>query len=88
MAKLTTLAPDIVVAILDDERPNQITLFDLAVDSLALWVELKICQVDAPSAFLGGTGPGRDTAAPRADPTGPDRLKPYQIRLTMHAKRC
>lgn len=29
---LTTLAPDIVAAILDDTLPNHITLFDLAVD--------------------------------------------------------
>ena len=32
MINLTTLAPDIVVAILDDALPNDITLFDLAVD--------------------------------------------------------
>ena len=30
MANLTTLAPDIVAAILDDSRPNHITLLDLA----------------------------------------------------------
>jgi hypothetical protein len=32
MINLTTLAPDIVAAILDDALPNYITLFDLAVD--------------------------------------------------------
>ncbi len=37
MVNLTTLAPDIVAAILDDELPNDITLFDLAVDPPALW---------------------------------------------------
>jgi hypothetical protein len=37
MVNLTTLAPDIVAAILDDELPNHVTLFDLAVDPPALW---------------------------------------------------
>ena len=37
MVNLTTLAPDIVAAILDDVLPNHITLFDLAVDPPALW---------------------------------------------------
>ena len=32
MVNLTTLAPDIVAAILDDAMPNHVTLFDLAVD--------------------------------------------------------
>jgi hypothetical protein len=39
MVNLTTLAPDIVAAILDDALPNDITLFDLAVDPPALWEE-------------------------------------------------
>lgn len=37
MVNLTTLAPDIVAAILDDALPDHITLFDLAVDPSALW---------------------------------------------------
>jgi hypothetical protein len=37
MVNLTTLAPDIVAAILDDVLPNDITLFDLAVDPPAFW---------------------------------------------------
>ena len=37
MVNLTTLAPDIVAAILDDGMPNHVTLFDLAVDPPALW---------------------------------------------------
>jgi hypothetical protein len=37
MVNLTTLAPDIVAAILDDAMPNHVTLFDLAVDPPALW---------------------------------------------------
>jgi len=32
MVNLTTLAPDIVAAILDDTRPANLTLFGLAVD--------------------------------------------------------
>lgn len=39
MVNLTTLAPDIVAAILDDVLPNHITLFDLAVDPPVLWEE-------------------------------------------------
>ena len=38
---LTTLALDIVAAILDDALPNHITLFDLAVDPPALWDEQR-----------------------------------------------
>ena len=37
MVNLTTPAPDIVTAILDDDLPSRITLFDLAVDPPALW---------------------------------------------------
>ena len=39
MVNLTTLAPDIVAAILDDAMPNHISLFDLAVDPPALWAD-------------------------------------------------
>jgi len=39
MVNLTTLAPDIVAAILDDAWPTHVTLFDLAVDPPALWDE-------------------------------------------------
>ena len=39
---LTTLAPDIVAAILDDALPNHVTLFDLAVDPPALWDEQRV----------------------------------------------
>jgi hypothetical protein len=41
MVNLTTLAPDIVAAILDDALPNHLTLFDLAVDPPALWEEQR-----------------------------------------------
>jgi hypothetical protein len=39
MVNLTTLSSDIVAAILDDVLPDDITLFDLAVDPLVLWEE-------------------------------------------------
>jgi hypothetical protein len=41
MVNLTTLAPDIVAAILDDALPNDVTLFDLAVDPPVLWEEQR-----------------------------------------------
>jgi hypothetical protein len=37
MVNLTCLSPDIVAAILDDELPGHITLFELAVDPPTLW---------------------------------------------------
>lgn len=42
MVNLTTLAPKIVAAILDDTLPDHIILFDLAVDPPALWEEQRI----------------------------------------------
>ncbi|MGQ0445505.1 MAG: hypothetical protein ACT4O2_10370 [Beijerinckiaceae bacterium] len=36
MVNLTTLAPDIVAAILDDALPDHVTLFDLAIDPSVL----------------------------------------------------
>ena len=39
MVNLTTLAPDIVAAILDETQPAEVTLFDLAAGTLLLWVE-------------------------------------------------
>lgn len=41
MVNLTTLAPDIVAAILDDALLNHITLFYLAADPPALWDEQR-----------------------------------------------
>ncbi|WP_430231984.1 LacI family transcriptional regulator [Nitrosomonas communis] len=41
MVNLTMLAPDIVAAILDDTLPDNILLFDLAVDPPALWEEQR-----------------------------------------------
>lgn len=50
MINLTTLAPEIVEAILDDDVPEFLTLFDVAVDTCFLWDEqyLKLEQ-DRPS---------------------------------------
>jgi hypothetical protein len=42
MVNLTTLAPDIVEAILEDALPDHLTLFDLAVDPPALWEEQRL----------------------------------------------
>ena len=41
MVNLTTLAPDIVQAILDDTLPGHVTLFDLAVDTPGSWEEQR-----------------------------------------------
>ena len=41
MVNLTTLAPDIVEAILEDALPDHLTLFDIAVDPPALWEEQR-----------------------------------------------
>jgi hypothetical protein len=41
MVNLTTLAPDIVAAVLDETLPPTLTLFDLAADSPALWDEQR-----------------------------------------------
>ena len=41
MVNLTTLAPDIVEAIFEDQLPPTITLFDLAVDPPRLWSEQR-----------------------------------------------
>ena len=37
MINLTTLAPEIVEAILDDDVPDNVTLFELAVDPPLIW---------------------------------------------------
>ena len=41
MVNLTTLAPDIVEAILLNALPDHLTLFDIAVDPPALWEEQR-----------------------------------------------
>ncbi len=41
MVNLTTLAPDIQAAILDETLPNTISLFDMAVDTPLSWEEQR-----------------------------------------------
>lgn len=41
MVNLTTLAPDIVAAILDETLPPEVTLFDLASGTPMLWEEQR-----------------------------------------------
>lgn len=41
MVNLTTLAPDIVAAILDESLPEHVTLFDLASGTPLLWDEQR-----------------------------------------------
>jgi len=41
VVNLTTHAPDIITAILGNKLPNDITLFDLAVDPPMLWEEQR-----------------------------------------------
>ncbi len=42
MVNLTTLAPDIVAAILNESLPDHVTLFDLASGTPLLWDEQRI----------------------------------------------
>ena len=39
MVNLTTLAPDIVAAILDETLPPEVTLFELAAGTPVVWEE-------------------------------------------------
>lgn len=45
MVNLTSLAPDIVAAVLDDTLPSHITLFNIAVDPPALWEEQRLILI-------------------------------------------
>jgi hypothetical protein len=45
MVNLTTLAPDIVAAILDESLPDHVTLFDLASGTPLLWDEQREVMV-------------------------------------------
>ena len=52
MVKLTTLAPDIVEAILDDSLPSGSTLFDFSDDVPILWEEQRYgCKVQPALAL-------------------------------------
>lgn len=41
MVNLTTLAPDIIAAILDERLPSEVTLFDMASGTPLLWEEQR-----------------------------------------------
>jgi hypothetical protein len=41
MVNLTTLAPDIVAAILDETLPPEVTLFELAAGTPVVWEEQR-----------------------------------------------
>jgi len=57
MVNLTTLAPDIVAAILDETLPPEVTLFELAAGTPVLWEEQrgKLNGGDDSSCPLTGT---------------------------------
>jgi hypothetical protein len=61
MVNLTTLAPDIVEAILEDALPDHLTLFDLAVDPPALW---EVQRAKLADAFLSSKNATAITASP------------------------
>jgi hypothetical protein len=52
MVKLTSLAPDIVTAILGDDLPSGLTLFDFSDDVPLLWEEQRRCVKDAAQQCL------------------------------------
>lgn len=54
----TTLAPDLVAAILDDALPNHVTLFDLAVDPPALCDEQRARLMLTERGHRGKIAPG------------------------------
>jgi len=58
MVNLTTLAPDIVAAILDETLPDHVTLFDLASGTPLLWDDqralLRKSSRDGALGFLNG----------------------------------
>lgn len=54
MVNLTTLAPHIVAAILDDSVPDHVTVFNLAVDHSNIWTEqwLSVAAVSSIHALV------------------------------------
>jgi hypothetical protein len=61
MVNLTTLAPDIVAAILDETLPPEVTLFDLASGTPLLWEEQRERIEKADISVYAGDA-GRDNA--------------------------
>lgn len=81
MLNLTTLAPDVVAAILDDTLPGHVTLLDLAINPPVLWDAqrerfgdaqgLRTHPCDAGSGAVTADRP----APPRSALTSPTRTK-------------
>ena len=59
--RLTLLAPDIVEAILDETLPENVSLFDLAIDTPLAWDEQRrrVGKATLRHRDARGTGPGR-----------------------------
>lgn len=63
MVNLTTLAPDIVAAILDETLPENVSLFDLAVDTPLSWEDQRqrVAKSAAKSRRAGKSLPDAQT---------------------------
>ena len=57
MVNLTTLAPDIVAAILDESLPSHVTLFDLASGTPLLWEEQRALLRHQPEGSCDAQAP-------------------------------
>jgi len=55
MVNLTTLAPDIQAAILDQTLPDSVSLFDPASDTLLSWEEQRR-RIDGTQLFAATSG--------------------------------
>ena len=66
MVNMTTLAPDIVAAILDETLPPEVTLFGLAAGTPVVWEDQRgrVRSERAPAMILS-TNPGRADGKPR-----------------------
>jgi hypothetical protein len=58
MVNLTTLAPDIVAAILDETLPPEVTLFELAAGTPLLWAD-QWGRLSVPAGYVATTVPGQ-----------------------------
>ena len=69
MVNLTTLAPDIVAAILDETLPSEVTLFDLASGTPLLWDEQR-AQIQSVCRVVSLAEPGDSSRleSPRSSP--------------------
>ena len=54
MVNLTTLAPDIVAAILDETLPSEVTLFELAAGTPLLWGKQRLEGKRMTKGVIGG----------------------------------